>query len=78
MSYRSLLLTVSALAVCAGCHSSLRTTRQDGTLSGRDASLKSGQDAPMFKLATLDHKNQIDLTGFTGDRPVLLMFGSYT
>ena len=77
MLYRSLLLTVAALAVCVGCQSSLRTTSQEGA-SAQAAPLKTGQAAPMFTLETLDHKKKIDLASFTGDRPVLLMFGSYT
>ena len=81
MSYRSLLLPVAALAFCVGCQSSFRATTWKGDSSGtlaESASLKAGQAAPLFKLETLDHKKQIDLAGFAGDRPVLLMFGSYT
>ncbi len=32
----------------------------------------------MFKLATLDGKTTVDLSSFKGDRPCLLLFGSYT
>ena len=81
MLYRSILLTVAVLVACVGCQSSLRATSQGRSASGaatQAAPLKSGQAAPMFTLDTLDHKKKIDLASFTGDRPVLLMFGSYT
>jgi hypothetical protein len=37
-----------------------------------------GDAAPDFRLPTLDHKNTVQLASFRGDRPVVLVFGSYT
>jgi hypothetical protein len=37
-----------------------------------------GDAAPDFRLPTLDHKNTVQLASFRDDRPVVLVFGSYT
>lgn len=37
-----------------------------------------GELAPDFSLKTLDGKETIALSNFKGDRPVVLIFGSYT
>src|ERR1041385_3776262 len=37
-----------------------------------------GDPAPDFRLPTLDHKSIVELSSFRGDRPVVLVFGSYT
>ncbi len=44
----------------------------------REGTLKAGDPAPDFTLATLDGKQQVTLSGFRGKRPVALIFGSYT
>lgn len=37
-----------------------------------------GEPAPDFSLKTLDGEETIALSNFRGDRPVVLIFGSYT
>lgn len=44
----------------------------------RDDGLKVGEVAPTFKLKALDGKAQTDLEAFRGEKPVVLVFGSYT
>ena len=41
-------------------------------------SLKVGQEAPTFKLKSLDGESETDLASFKGKKPVVLIFGSYT
>lgn len=38
----------------------------------------AGEQAPDFTLATLDGKKKITLSSFRGNKPVILIFGSYT
>lgn len=40
--------------------------------------LKQGDVAPDFKLKSVDGKRQVHLSSFRGERPVALIFGSYT
>ena len=42
------------------------------------AALKAGDAAPDFKLPTLDKSAQVELASFRGQKPVVLVFGSYT
>jgi hypothetical protein len=44
----------------------------------RSGMVRVGDAAPDFRLPTLDHKSTIQLASFRGDRPVVLVFGSYT
>jgi hypothetical protein len=37
-----------------------------------------GDMAPDFSLPTYDHKSQVELSSFRGQKPVVLVFGSYT
>jgi len=37
-----------------------------------------GGQAPDFKLKTKDAKREVQLSGFKGQRPVVLVFGSFT
>jgi hypothetical protein len=46
--------------------------------SARAGSLQTGDNAPDFRLPTLDHKSTVQLSSFRGVRPVVLVFGSYT
>ena len=39
---------------------------------------KAGAIAPPLKLASLDGKEEFDLSSFRGKKPVVLFFGSYT
>ena len=40
--------------------------------------LKAGDPAPDFRLQTYDKSSIVQLSSFRGDRPVVLIFGSYT
>lgn len=40
--------------------------------------LKAGDAAPDFRLQTYDKSSLVQLSSFRGDRPVVLIFGSYT
>ena len=44
----------------------------------RRGSLRVGDQAPDFELPVLDRTLQVRLSAFRGDRPVVLVFGSYT
>ncbi len=40
--------------------------------------LKVGQEAPNFKLKSLDGESETELSSFQGKKPVVLIFGSYS
>ena len=44
----------------------------------RAGELKAGDPAPDFRLQTYDKTSWVQLSSFRGDRPVVLVFGSYT
>jgi hypothetical protein len=44
----------------------------------RAGAVKVGDPAPDFRLPTLDRQSAVQLASFRGDRPVVLVFGSYT
>jgi len=44
----------------------------------RTGHLDEGDRAPDFNLSTYDHKSRVALSSFRGQRPVVLVFGSYT
>ena len=44
----------------------------------RAGSLSEGDIAPDFTLSTLDQSAEVTLSSHRGDRPVVLVFGSYT
>ncbi len=45
---------------------------------GPDKAPKIGDVAPNFKLKSLDGKSETELATFKGEKPVVLIFGSYT
>ncbi len=47
-------------------------------LWARRGHINEGERAPDFTLATLDHKQRVRLSSYVGQRPVVLVFGSYT
>lgn len=47
-------------------------------LFARSGHLVVGQPAPDFRLQTLDKTSYVQLSSFRGERPVVLVFGSYT
>jgi hypothetical protein len=44
----------------------------------RSGELQEGDEAPDFTLDTFDHSARVTLSSHRGDRPVVLVFGSYT
>ena len=44
----------------------------------RQGDLRTGDPAPDFKLEVMRTHEKIELSSFAGDRPVVLIFGSYT
>ena len=44
----------------------------------RAGTVHVGDAAPDFRLPTLDHQSSVQLSSFRGQRPVILVFGSYT
>ncbi len=58
-----------------------RNQQQQNQQQGRGTAengLKAGQLAPTFTLQSLDGKETFDLREHRGERPVVLIFGSYT
>jgi len=47
-------------------------------LNARGGHLKVGDPAPDFALETFDKKARVQLSSFRGQKPVVLVFGSYT
>lgn len=47
-------------------------------LRARAGKLNIGDAAPDFDLETYDKKSRVRLSSFRGDKPVVLVFGSYT
>ena len=44
----------------------------------RRGALKEGDEAPDFTLKTYDGKGRVTLSSYRGERPAVLVFGSYT
>jgi hypothetical protein len=44
----------------------------------RAGTVNVGDMAPDFGLPAVDHRSAVQLSSFRGDRPVVLVFGSYT
>jgi peroxiredoxin len=44
----------------------------------RAGALRTGEEAPDFRLPTLDHQREVQLSSFREKQPVVLVFGSYT
>lgn len=71
------------LALLVACESSMLA--EPGTRKKREPrpervpdKLKQGDVAPDFELKSVDGKRQVQLSSFRGERPVALIFGSYT
>lgn len=47
-------------------------------LNARQGSLRPGDNAPDFWLETYDKKSKVQLSSFRNQKPVVLVFGSYT
>lgn len=46
--------------------------------AARKGNLQVGDAAPDFSLPTADKKSSVELASFRGQKPVVLIFGSYT
>jgi hypothetical protein len=44
----------------------------------QEGKLQPGDEAPNFKLRRLNAAEEVELASFRGQRPVVLVFGSYT
>ena len=44
----------------------------------RKGDLRVGDPAPDFSLPTVDRKSSVQLSSFRGQKPIVLVFGSYT
>ena len=53
-------------------------SRQSRGRMAESNGLKVGEMAPQFKLKSLDGKSETDLAVIRANKPVVLMFGSYT
>ncbi len=76
-----LLALVVGQAVAQEDDDSARRQRRQGMrerMMRDDDAPKVGAVAPVFTLKSLDGKSETDLASFTGKKPVLLFFGSYT
>ncbi len=47
-------------------------------MNARNGRLSVGEAAPDFRLVSLDRKTEVQLSSFKGQKPVVLIFGSYT
>lgn len=75
----------AALTVLCLCTVESQVSAQDGQRRGArggrgavDTAPKVGDEAPLFKLDSLDGKSQTILEEYRGKKPVVLIFGSYT
>ncbi len=51
---------------------------REGRMARDDDAPKVGDVAPVFTLKSHDGESETDLAAFAGERPVVLIFGSYT
>ncbi len=72
MSSRSLILVLASLFAGSAIVEAQEAERR------RPAPLRAGDPAPTFELETLDRKAKVKLSSFRGQKPVVLIFGSYT
>jgi hypothetical protein len=47
-------------------------------LSARSGSVRQGEMAPDFSLESVDHQSHFQLSSLRGQKPLVLVFGSYT
>ena len=72
------LASSAALAQEEGKPDRDRRAHMREMMSRDDGAPKVGEQAPTFKLKSLDGKQSFDLAEFKGSKPVVLFFGSYT
>jgi hypothetical protein len=75
----SLFLAAMMLVLSITSYAEAQRKKPPRRGGGRDPDLlKVGDNAPDFKLKTLDGKKTVSLSSFKGKQPVSLVFGSYT
>ena len=78
---RSILLHVALLSIflhCVQVVEAQRPRRPQGRPLRAPDKLQEGDTAPDFTLKQMDGKEAVTLSSFQGERPVALIFGSYT
>ena len=72
---------VAALAMCGGAcaqpNDDIQKMIKDHK-ERKDLAPSLGSDAPNFKLKRYDSEQTVELASFKGQKPVVLVFGSYT
>lgn len=73
-------LVVAALSGCATPRERMRSRmrKMRARAIARDKAPPLGADAPNFTLQTRDGSRTVELASFRGNKPVVLVFGSYT
>lgn len=69
---------VTCLLFFAGLFLSFVSSAQDRRARQEKGALQIGDAAPVFKLKSLDGKEEMDLASYRDKKPVVLFFGSYT
>ena len=74
-----LMVVAMVLVMGLGCAVSDAQRRKGrGRMHRPDYAPALGADAPGFTLKPVDGKSEVELASFQGDKPVVLVFGSYT
>ncbi len=71
------LACLTLVPACAG-YAQPDRSRERSRQRRVDKAPAVGTDAPNFKLKTRDGRREVELAGFKGGKPVVLVFGSYT
>ena len=69
---------VNCLLFFTGIFLSFVSLAQDKRTQQEKGALQIGDAAPVFKLKSLDGKEEMDLASYQDKKPVVLFFGSYT
>lgn len=79
-TYKPFALMVLFAAASCATSGSAKNAKGSKQQRAKDAIItaKVGEEAPNFKLKTRDGKKEVELATFRGEKPVVLVFGSYT
>jgi hypothetical protein len=69
---------VATVALCAQPTAQPKSVTDAKKLVDRSGKLQPGDISPDFNLKVMHKEVQVALSGFRGERPVALVFGSYT
>ncbi len=67
-----------AIGIAAVAVMSANSQDRQGVPADRNGITRVGELAPDFTLETVDKSAQVTLSSYRGERPVALIFGSYT